>query len=137
MESGTLVDTNVWLDVLNEDADWLEWSGSQLADAIERGPVLINQLIYAELLTRIDEPTGLDAFLGEFNVRRMNLPWEAAWLTSRAYVRYRRRGGTRTSPLPDSCIGSHAAVSGLSLLTRDARRYREYFKDIDIIAPSR
>lgn len=133
--AGTLVDTNVWIDILNEDLDWAAWSGARLAEAFERGPVHVNQLIFAELLTRIDDVADLERTLGGLGVVRSNLPWEAAWLTSRAYLRYRRNGGVRSSPMPDFYIGAHAAVAGFTLLTRDARRYREYFRNIDVIFP--
>lgn len=67
--------------------------------------------------------------------RRESLPWEAGFLAGKCFVKYRRSGGARRSPLPDFYIGAHAAVDGLTLLTRDARRYREYFPALNIIGP--
>lgn len=64
------------------------------------------------------------------------MPWEAAFLAGKAFVAYRRRGGTRRSPLPDFYIGAHAQVKGLTLLTRDATRYRRYFQKLKIVAPN-
>ena len=66
---------------------------------------------------------------------RQPLPWEAAFLAGRSFVRYRRRGGQRRSPLPDFRIGAHATIRGLTLLTRDARRYRTSFPKLPIISP--
>ena len=66
---------------------------------------------------------------------RRPLPWEAAYLAGQCFVKYRRRGGSRRSPMPDFYIGAHAAVEGLTLLTRDARRYRTYFPKLKLIAP--
>ena len=71
--------------------------------------------------------------IGEF--RRLPLPYEAGFVAGRALVEYRRRGGVRTSPLPNFNIGAHAAVAGLTLLTRDARRYAGYFPKVELIAP--
>ena len=68
-------------------------------------------------------------------VTREPLPWDAAFLAARAFLRYRRKGGTRPHPLPDFYIGAHAAVAGYTLLTRDARRYRTYFPKLRLIAP--
>jgi predicted nucleic acid-binding protein len=58
-----------------------------------------------------------------------------ALLAGKCFEAYRRRGGERRSPLPDFYSGAHAAVSGLSLLTRDPRRYRSYFPRLRLIAP--
>ena len=59
----------------------------------------------------------------------------AGFLAGKAYREYRRRGGARTSPLPDFFIGAHAAVSALTLLTRDAGRFRTYFPTVRLITP--
>lgn len=82
--------------------------------------------------SRIEE---LDEALPEATIQRLPLPWEAAFLAGRCYLEYRRRRGLLRSPLPDFYIGTHAAVSGMALLTRDARRYRTYFPRLDLIAP--
>ena len=50
-------------------------------------------------------------------------------------MEYRRKGGSRRSPLPDFFIGAHAEVEGLTLLTRGAARYRTYFPKLKLIAP--
>jgi hypothetical protein len=133
--SATLVDSNVIIDVASEDAEWLDWSQWRLTEAAERGAVVINPIIYAEVAAGYDTIEALnDALPAEFYAHAP-LPWEAAFLATKAFSRYRRRGGTRTRPLPDFFIGAHAAVAGMTLLTRDARRYRTYFPKLDIIAP--
>jgi hypothetical protein len=77
----------------------------------------------------------IESLLPTSEFRRLDLPYEAAFLAGKAFLAYRRRGGTRTAPLPDFYIGAHAAVAGLRLLTRDARRYRSYFPSVPLIAP--
>ena len=133
--TGTLVDTNVLLDVLAEDDEWFEWSASMLDASAHRGPLVINPIIYAEISVAFERIEDLDEVLPPANYRRDELPWEAGFLAGHAFLTYRRRGGTRRSPLPDFYIGAHAAVSGLALLTRDARRYRAYFPTVRVIAP--
>ena len=137
MGDGTLVDTNVLLDVLTEDPTWLEWSASALALAFETGPVWINPIIYAEVSVRFSRIEDLEEALPADEYRRAPLPREAAFLAGKAFVRYRRRGGTRTSTLPDFYIGAHAAIADIALLTRDEARYRTYFPTLDLVTPGR
>lgn len=133
----TLVDTNVILDVVEADSVWFEWSARQLADAADRGKLVLDQIVYAELAVGFARQSDLDATLAPWPFQRDNLPFEAAFLAGIAYLRYRRRGGVRTSPLPDFFIGAHAAVSGLRLLTRDRGYYASYFPTLDILSPER
>jgi predicted nucleic acid-binding protein len=133
--SATLVDSNVLLDVLTEDPQWFAWSSRALQDQAEHTPLLVNPLIYAEVSIRFERIEELDDALSPHVFRREPLPWEAAFLAGKAFLAYRRRGGHRPSPLPDFYIGAHAAVSELTLLTRDAGRYRTYFPSVRLLAP--
>jgi predicted nucleic acid-binding protein len=135
MPAATLVDTNVLFDYLSEDADWFDWSAAMLSEAADRGPIVINPIVYAEICVRYDRIEDVDAALSPEYFLRAPLPWDAAFLAAKCFERYRRRGGTRTSALPDFFIGAHAAVDGLTLLTRDGRRYRTYFPKLKLIAP--
>ena len=131
----TLVDSNVILDVLTEDDEWGDWSADRLAAAAGIGMLVINPIIYAEVSVRFDRIEDLDEALPSTYYRRLPLPFEAAFLAGQCFMKYRRRGGDRRSPLPDFYIGAHAALAGLTLLTRDARRYRTYFPSLRIVAP--
>jgi hypothetical protein len=131
----TLVDSNVILDVLSDDAEWTDWSAAMLADAGHRGLLIINPLIYAEISAGFTRIEDLDDALPSSWFLREPLPWPAAFLAGKAFVTYRRRGGTRPVPLTDFYIGAHAAIAGYTLLTRDARRYRTYFPKLRIISP--
>ncbi|MCL4810557.1 MAG: type II toxin-antitoxin system VapC family toxin, partial [Thermoanaerobaculia bacterium] len=124
---GFLVDSNVLLDVLTEDPSWYEWSSSALARCAEEGPLAINPLVYAEVSIGFERIEDLDEALDSAGFQRLALPWEAAFLAGKCFLRYRRRGGVRSSTLPDFYIGAHALVEGRTLLTRDAARYRTYF----------
>lgn len=124
------------LDVLTEDPRWFAWSGRALAEAAESSQLAINPLIYAEVSIRFERIEELEEALPEHDFARLPLPWEAAFLAGKCFVRYRRRSGRRTSPLPDFYIGAHAAVAGFALLTRDASRYRTYFPGLEIISPT-
>jgi hypothetical protein len=130
-----LVDSNVILDVATDDARWGAWSSQALAGEIERGQLVINPIIYAEVsigYARIEE---LEAALPRVLYRREPLPYEAGFLAGKAFLQYRTRRGVRLAPLPDFYIGAHAAVAGYRLLTRDAKRFRSYFPTVELVAP--
>jgi predicted nucleic acid-binding protein len=130
-----LVDSNVIIDIATNDPQWYSWSSKALAHAADDGRLAINPLIYAEVSAGYDRIEVLDEVLPPEVFHRLPLPWEAGFLAGRCFVEYRRRGGARLAPLPDFYIGAHAAVEGLTLLTRDARRYRTYFPRVGIVAP--
>jgi predicted nucleic acid-binding protein len=130
----TLVDSNVILDVVYEDSEWLDWSAAMISAAAQSGRIVINPLVYAEVSCGYDRIEELDRAVPPDYFAREPLPWAAAFLAGKAFVSY-RRGGTRTSPLPDFYIGAHAAVAGYTLLTRDPARYRTYFPRLRIVAP--
>lgn len=131
----TLVDTNVLLDVINEDDEWQDWSAAMLKRATDEGRVVINPIIYAEVSVAYDTIEELDRALPEPFFLREGLPWAGAFLAGKVFAAYRRRGGIRRSPMPDFYIGAHAALAGHALLTRDPKRYRSYFPKLRIIAP--
>jgi predicted nucleic acid-binding protein len=133
--SEILVDSNVLLDIATQDRTWFSWSSQALENAASESRIVINPLIYAEVSVRYSRIEDLEEALSASMIQRVDLPFEAAFLAGKAFVRYRRRGGMRSSPLPDFYIGAHAAVAGLRLLTRDATRYRTYFPSIKLIAP--
>jgi predicted nucleic acid-binding protein len=133
--AGTLVDSNVLLDILTEDVSWLEWSTRALATAADAGPLFINPIIYAEVSVRFSRIEDLEDVLDPDDFRRAPLPWAAAFLAGKAFVSYRRNRGTASTPLPDFFIGAHAAVEDLALLTRDPAGYRTYFPTVRLTAP--
>jgi predicted nucleic acid-binding protein len=131
----TLVDSNVLIDILSCDPEWGAWSDAAVQRIGAGGPLVINEVIYAEVSARY---TSIELFEHELpaeDFQREHTPWPAAFLAGKAFVEYKRRGGKRQSPLPDFFIGAHAAVAGLRLLTRDPARYRTYFPTLELIAP--
>ena len=130
-----LVDSNVILDVVTEDPKWSVWSAAQLEKLAESHTLVINPIIYSEVSIGFDRIEDLDQTLPPDFFRRDPLPWEAGFLAGKCFVRYRRSGGKRHSPLPDFYIGAHAAVQGIALLTRDTNRYKTYFPRLALISP--
>ena len=130
-----LVDANVLLDVVTADPVWCVWSQGELARREAEG-LAINPIIYAELAPAFRAEADLTAALQYWPLQRLALPYEAAWPAARAFTSYRQRGGARLAPLPDFYIGAHAEVERLTLLTRDATRYRTYFPKVPLICPA-
>jgi hypothetical protein len=133
--SGFLIDANVLLDIATADPTWLTWSEGQFRFAAAQGPIPINPIIYAELDPAFATQADLDRWVDPTVFRRLPLPYAAGWLAAQAFVKYRRSGGVKNSPLPDFYIGGHAEVEGLTLVTRDVARYRNCFPGIALISP--
>jgi predicted nucleic acid-binding protein len=131
----TMVDSNVLLDIATEDAAWFAWSARALERAADESQLAINALIYAEVSVAFSRIEDLEQAVPSPLFKREPIPYEAAFLAGKAFLRYRRRGGIKTTPLPDFVIGAHAAVAGFRVLTRDAKRYRTYFPGVEILAP--
>lgn len=131
--AGFLVDTNVWIDCIASDHDFGRWSLDHLQSCSEKAPLHVNVIIYTELLVPGTEVAALDELLDVFETRRSPLPWACAALAARAFAHYRRRGGSRSAPLPDFYLGAHAAVSNFTVLTRDRAVYRTYFPALRIV----
>jgi predicted nucleic acid-binding protein len=132
----TLVDSCVLLDVITGDQSWADWSAGRIALAMDTGRVVINPLIYAEVSVGYETVEELDYLLPASDYEREPLPYLAGFAAGKAFLRYRRGGGGKRSPLPDFYIGAHAAIAGYRLLTRDVNRYRTYFPTVEIIAPA-
>ena len=130
-----LVDSNVVLDILTDDPRWWAWSEENLLTLAETEELAINPIIYAELSTAYRTAAELEEALEGWTLTRLPLPYEAGFLAAHAFLRYRRQGGLRRSPLPDFYIGSHAQFAGCTLLTRDAGRYRTYFPKVRLVVP--
>ena len=130
-----LVDTNVLVDVLENDPDWADWSIGQLRAQSQIHPLAINPVIYAELSLTFSTVEALDDTLDKLGLAIMELPRPALFLAGKAFVRYRRAGGKKSNVLADFFIGAHAAVIGCPLLTRDTKRYQRYFPSVKLMAP--
>jgi hypothetical protein len=128
-----LVDTNVLLDVSEQDEAWADWSQEQMSRHVDR--MLINPLIYSELCYEAGAVADVNALMLTLGLRYAELPRQALFLAAQAYKCYRKRGGVKNSPLPDFFIGAHAAALDIPILTRDVSCYRTYFPDLTLIAP--
>ncbi len=130
-----LVDTDVLIDLFDTGSPWESWSTRHIERLRSEGPIVINQIVYAEMAAGFAQEATLETVLSPTRFLREDLPWEAAFAAGHAFLAYRRGGGPKRSPLPDFYIGAHASIRGYSLLTRDRNRYRAYFPMLRIISP--
>jgi len=131
-----LVDTNVLLDVLQDDPQWAEWSQQQLETVSLTDSLAINAVIYSELSMAFERIEDLDAVIAEASLTLAPIPREALFLAGKVFLDYRRRQGAKQGVLPDFYIGAQAAVNGWPILTRDVGRYRSYFPTVRLVAPA-
>jgi len=131
----TIVDTNILLDIVTDDQQWIVWSLTELERAALNGPLVVNDVVYAELSVRFDRMEALDEVVVGAGLTIEPIPRSALFLAGKAFQSYRTAGGMRTGVLPDFFIGAHAAVTGRTILTRDIGRYRTYFPSVTLISP--
>ena len=130
-----LVDTNVLVDVLQNDPDWADWSINQMRAQATIHSLVINPVIYAEISLSFSTVEALDNVVATLALDLREIPRPALFLAAKAYAQYRRRGGIKLQVLPDFFIGAHAAVEGWPLLTRDAGRFKTYFPALTVLSP--
>lgn len=130
-----LIDSNVLLDIFTKDKNWFTWSSETLAYYAESELLYINPVIYSEISIGFERIEALEQALPTHYIHREDVPYEAAFLAGKCFLKYRKSGGTKHAPLPDFFIGAHAAVRGWHILTRDKGRYKTYFPSLNVISP--
>ena len=131
--NGYLVDSNIFLDIFTEDPNWYSWSSSALSDCADKGVLYINPIVYAEISSGFLNKNELNQLITDFKWLPLNA--DTCWLAAKCFLEYRKRGGNKRSPLPDFYIGAQSSVEKLVLVTRDVKRYKTYFNDLEIIGP--
>lgn len=131
-----MIDSNVILDIVTEDPNWFNWSSDIVAFYADTHTLIINPIIYSEVSIGYQTIEDVDTVLPPSYFRRMPIPWEAAFKAGKSFLQYRKRGGSKRTPLPDFFIGAHADFLGIQLITRDAARFRTYFPELKLITPA-
>ncbi len=132
---GVLVDSNIVLDVFLNDPKWADWSESKLDEYDQLGILYINLIVYSEISIGFDRIEDLESAIARAGFQMLEIPKEALFLAGKAYLKYKKRKGTKRTPLPDFFIGAQAAVQNLDLITRDVSRYQSYFPTVKLISP--
>jgi len=132
---GVLVDSNIVLDVFLNDPKWADWSESKLDKYDQMGILYINSIVYSEISIGFKRIEDLESAIVRAGFQMLEIPKEALFLAGKAYLKYKKRGGIKTTPLPDFFIGAQAAVQNLDLITRDVSTYQSYFPTVKLISP--
>jgi predicted nucleic acid-binding protein len=132
--NAVLIDSNVMLDVITDDTLWADWSFGRISELGRRYRLAINPIIYAEISVGFDSEEELAEYLPG-SIHMLDIPAKAAFLAGKCFVKYKKSGGSKNSTLPDFFIGAHASVGDMTLLTRDASRYKSYFPELSLICP--
>ena len=134
--NGVLIDSCILLDLFTDDPNWANWSQRKLEEYSQINSLYINSIIYTELSMAFQKIEELEEAINMLNLRVLEIPREALFLTGKVFLKYRKNKGTKNSPLPDFFIGAHASVSNFSLITRDVSKFTTYFPKIRLIHPA-
>lgn len=133
---GTLVDSNILIDIATDDSAFGERSEDAINDAGMSGDLVVNQIIVAEICRSFPTDDTLNTALEILGVVRESLPFDAGRPAAEAFAKFiKKRGRARGLVLPDFLIGAHAQYARHDLLTRDPKRFRTYFPDVQLITP--
>lgn len=133
--NGVFVDSCVLLDLFTNDPNWAEWSESVLEKYSQTNTLYINSIVYTEVSIGFEKIEEVETAISALGVKVIEMPREALFLTGKAFLKYRRKKGTKKSPLPDFFIGAHSTVSEFNLITRDLAKYKTYFPQVKLIHP--
>ena len=133
--NGVFVDSCVLLDLFTDDPNWADWSENILEKYSKTNTLYINSIVYTEVSIGFDKIEEVEAAISELEIKVLEIPREALFLTGKVFLQYRRNKGTKQSPLPDFFIGAHATVSQFNLITRDSAKYNTYYPQLRLIDP--
>ena len=133
--TAVIVDSNILIDIFTDDQKFYDWSHGKLIELSGCCPLYINPIVYSEVSIGFSSIETLEEILGMLPIRSEEVPKEALFLAGKAFLEYRRRGGTRLNNLPDFFIGAHAAVKGWKVLSRDPKRMKKAYPGLEIISP--
>jgi len=132
-----LVDSNVLIDILDDETAWFDWSTQQLTLAAAAGQVVINHVVLAEVAPHQGDLPGFIEALEAMVITIEPMSDLGAYIAGRAFLEYRRKRDVAGSVMADFLIGGHAQSLGATILTRDPRFYRTYFPEVPLISPSK
>ena len=133
--NGVFIDSCVLLDLFTDDPNWAEWSENILEKYSQTNTLYINSMVYTEISIGFKKIEEVEHAIEALDIKVLEIPREALFLTGKAFLKYRKNKGTKTSPLPDFFIGAHVTIADFDLITRDTSKYKTYFPQARLIHP--
>jgi len=130
-----LIDSNIIIDILEQDELWFDWSAAHLSEAILIDDAVVNQIVVAEVAPRKGTLAEFTERMSRMAVRLEFFGAEAAFVAGNAFLDYRRKNKRDGSILADFFVGGHAQSIDATIMTRDPRFYRAYFPNVPLITP--
>lgn len=128
------VDSSVLIDLIGDGAR-AEAAAHSLRDALHHGPVVVCDVVLAEVCTALKQGSDVLGYLEGAGLGYNAIESKAALRAGEMQRRYRQRGGIRDRTVPDFLVGAHAMLQCNALITRDAGFFRDYFKGLRVIEP--
>ncbi len=131
----TFLDTNVLIYLLDQQANFHQWSVSQFEKSKADGPVIISDIVYCEFCVGMNTQGAVDTAISQFGIERLRGNDAALFRAAMAFKDYRKNGGSKTNVLPDFLIGAIAEVAGSPLITANRKDFLGYFPQLQVISP--
>lgn len=81
-----VVDTNVILDISGNDESWKAWSIEQLAVALQSGPAIINEVVFAELCSHQTDVNAVETLISGLGLTLTPMSPRALFFAGKAYL---------------------------------------------------
>lgn len=128
------VDSAVLVELLS-NAEQADAAESTLREALGRGPVVVCDVVVAEVCSSLRDGDQALQALEEMGISYSAVEQRAAVRAGEMQRRYRSRGDGRQRNATDFIVGAHALLQCEALITKDAAFFRDYFKGLRIITP--
>ena len=129
------VDSSALIELLG-DGPLTPASADALRDALHAGPVVLCDVVLAEVCTALKHGSNVLQYLEDAGLVYLPIEAKAALRAGEMQRRYRQRGGQRERTIPDFLVGAHALLQCDGLITFDAGFFRDYFKGLKVIVPT-
>lgn len=132
----TAVDTNILIDIFNDDPSFCRVSTELLKKCISEGAIVICDIVLAEVATMFYDQIDLKNALQNLQIVFSPMSEESSLFAAKIWRSYRQSGGSRKRLVSDFLIAAHATCQCDRLLSRDRGFYRNYFKNLCLIDPT-
>jgi predicted nucleic acid-binding protein len=112
------------------------WSLAEFTSRQTAGPIIINDIIYAEFSAGMPDRSAVDAVVSRFGLQRALRDDGALYDAGQRFKLYRSANGPKTNVLSDFFVGAAAKSLGVPLVTANPRDFRRFFVGLTIVHPT-